>query len=250
MGNEGLGGIARRWLKNTVEELTTTDNRARERAGGEQERAEKDFKDAAAGEAIMAAIPGLRDLRDRQERSAAEAEDRREAERAAEIAARPLAGVGLQVTGAVEGTWSGQLPARVERVPARSADPEELEYDRWAGEAQLRIDLAAPPAGEPVIGGAPFAGWQLLVPGYHGPGTYDLRAIAAERAAEGIDLDPLEHCLVLGHEDDPFYWYAEVPGTIEVGDDERSLVVRLTMGSAGGEVQVVASLNLPSPDPV
>ena len=142
--------------------------------------------------------------------------------------ARPLAGVGLQVQGAVEGAWSGQLPARVERTPEG-----------------LEIDLVAPLGGQPVVGGAPLAGWHLVVPGHAGPGTYDLQAIAAERAELGDELDPFDQCLALGHEDDPYYWYADVPGTIEVGDDERSLVVRLTMGSAGGEVRVVASVNLP-----
>jgi hypothetical protein len=246
LGNEGLGGIARRWVKKSLEELTTTDNRTRDRAGAEQEAAEREFKDAAAGEALMTAIPGLRDLRDRQEASAAAAESRREAEHDAEIAARPFAGVGLQVAGAVEGSWSGQLPARVERVPASTPDADELEWNPFAGEASLRVDLTPPDHDVPLVGGQPLRTWTLVVPGYRGPGTYDLQAIAREREGTGGELDPYDHCLVLGHEDDPFHWYAEVPGSVDVADDERALVVRLTMGSAGGELTALASINLPA----
>lgn len=246
MGNEGLGGIARRWVKKSLEELTTTDNRARERAGAEQEAAEREFRDEAAGEALLTAIPGLRDLRDRQEASEREREARREADRDAEIAARPLAGVGFQVSGAVDGTWSGQLPAKVERIAASTPDPEELEWNRWAGEASLRVDLTPPDHSQPVIGGQPLGTWTFVIPGYTGPGTYDLQTIAREREGAGAELDPFDHCLALGHEDEPYYWYSEVPGTIEVGADERALVVRLTMASASGEVAVVASINLPA----
>lgn len=225
MGNEGLGGIARRWVKKSLEELTTTDNRTRDRAGAEQERAEREFKDAAAGEALMAAIPGLRDLRDRQEASAADAERRREAERDADIAARPFAGVGLQVSGAVEGTWSGQLPVRVDR-----------------DDDLLRVELTPPRTALPTVGGQPLITWIVAVPGYAGSGTYDLRALAAE----GVEADPYDQMLALGDEDETFHWYPEVPGTIEVADDERALVVRLTMASAGGELTAVASINLPA----
>jgi hypothetical protein len=243
---ESFSGLARRWMKKTVEELTATDRNEREAADFAQQRAEQDMREKATEEAWLTAIPGLRDLKERQEADRIAGEERREAEHAAEIGARPLAGVGLTITGDVEATWAGQLPALVERIAAATPDPEELEYDPWAGEARLRVELTSPPASQPVIGGLPLAGWSFVIPGYDGPGTYDLMAIGQQRSEAGVDLDAAEYAFALGGWDDPFYWYSQVPGSIEVGADERALVVRMSAQSAMGSVDIVASINLPA----
>jgi len=243
---ESFGALARRWVKKSVEELTTTDRHERDAADREQERTERDLKDKAVGEAVLSTIPGLRDFKERQEAAQLASEQQRAADEAAEIAARPLAGIGLTVTGEVDGMWSGQLPAKVERVPATHPEPDELEWNPWAGEASLSVELTAPPAGRPVIGGAVLFSWTFAIPGYAGPGTYDLQVIGQERAEGGAELDAMDFALALGEEEEPFYWYSEVPGSIEVAGDERALVVRMTMASASGEIGVVASVNLPA----
>ena len=244
--DESFGGLARRWMKKSIEELTATDRHEREAADQAQERAERDIQEKATEEAWLTAIPGLRDLKERQEADELARQAQRAAHEAAEIAARPLAGVGLTVTGYVDGSWAGQLPAKVERIAASTPDPEELEYNPWTGEGSLRVELTPPLASQPVIGGLRMAGWAFVVPGYTGPGTYDLMAIAQERAAAGVDLDATEYAFCLGGWEDPFYWYSEVPGTIEVGTDERALVVRMSAQSSMGDVAVVASINLPA----
>lgn len=243
--DESFGALARRWVKKSVEELTTSDRHERADASVEVNRTEHDLREKAGEEAVYTAIPGLRDLRDRQEAARAAEVAQRAADEAAEIAARPLAGVGLTFTGQVDASWSGQLPANVERVASTTPDPEELEWNPFAGEATLRVELTAPIGAQPVIGGLAFARWGFAIPGYAGPGTYDLQAIGQQRAEAGSELDAFDYALSLGTDDDPFYWYAEVPGSVEVADDEKALVVRMTMVSSWGELRVVASVNLP-----
>jgi hypothetical protein len=243
--DEGLGKIAGRWLKKSIDELTATDRHERADASRQANVAEHDFKEKLGEEAVFAAVPGLKNWRDEQEAAEAEREQRRADDAAAEIAARPLAGVGLTLSGSAEGSWSGQLPAKVERIPASAPDPEELEYNRFVGEASVRVDLQPPLDAQPVVGGRALVSWTFVIPGYAGPGTYDLTVDGQERQDAG-QLDPLDIALTLDDYDEPYYWYADVPGSIDVGDDERSLVVRMTMGSASGEIQVVASVNLPA----
>jgi hypothetical protein len=232
MAQESLGNMAKRWLRSQTKELLTTDRRERENADVEGDRIEREMKSEATERAVFAAVPGLRDAVERQEARRAAAEADQERERIEELAARPLAGVGLAISGGIDGSWAGQLPASVE-----------VDDD----DGTLRVELDAFDHDVPTLAGHPLVGWHFAVPRYAGPGTYDLSAVAAELEEQGDELDYTEFCLGLGGWDEPLYWTAGTgPASVEVGDDGRSLVVRMAMeGAWGGPYEVVAQVNLP-----
>jgi len=225
--------MAKRWLKAQAEELLTADDRTRERAEAEGDELGRQLRDEATGQAVVSAVPGLRDLVERQEAGRAAAQARREQARDDELAARPLAGVGLALRGdGLDVSWSGQLPARVEH-------DEEL--------AMLVVELDALDDAVPMAGDRPLAGWRFVVPDHAGPGTYDLGALVAAREAAGGDVEPTDWCLGYGGWDEALYWTPEVgPGTVEVGPGGRSLAVRMAVAGAwGGPFELVAQVNLP-----
>ena len=236
--------MAKRWLRAQSKELLTSDRHERERASVEGNRAEADMKDKVTEEALLTAIPGLRDFKERTEAAKEAADADRERRRLEELAARPLAGVGLSVTGDVEGSWAGQLPAKVELRPDYSYDENGDETE--TGQT-LVVDLEAHEHDLPLVGGLPLLSWRFVIPGYTGPGTYDLDAIVPRREEEGGYVEYTDWCLTLGDRDDPLYWAPGIGvGTVEVGGDARALVVRMTTQGAGiGPVEVVASVNLP-----
>ena len=242
--DKSFGGMAKRWLKAQSKELLTSDRHERAQADVEGNRAEHDIKEKATEEAFLTAIPGLRDLKERSEAAQLARDAEREQRRIDELAARPLAGVGLAVTGDAAGSWAGQLPAKVELRPDYSYDEngDEIEIGTI-----LVVDLEARDHDVPLVGGLPLHSWRFVVPGFTGPGTYDLAEIVRRREEEGGYVEYTDWCIALGHPDDPLYWAPDVgPGTVEVGPDGRALVVRMTTQGAGiGPVDVVASVNLP-----
>lgn len=245
MVDEGLGGLAKRWLRSQAKELMARDRHERADAQVEENRTEHAIREKLGEEAVYAAVPGLRDWKERQEaaRTAEEAEQERRHQE--ELASRPLAGFGIALTGDLEGSGSGQLPARVERVPDARWDPE-TDEEVVTGES-LVVDLEPLDGAVPVVAGLALVAWRFAVPGYTGPGTYDLAEILPRREDEGYPVDHDGYCLALGGWDDPLYVdYWSAPATIEVGPDERSVVLRFTGQGAGiGPVQVVAQVNLP-----
>lgn len=241
--DEGIGGLAKRWLRSKVKEMTTGDRHERADASVEANRAEHGMKQQVSEEAMLTAFPGLRRMKEQQEAAATERERQREAERVAELQSRPLAAVDLTLTGAVEGSWSGQLPTRVER---RAGADEPDEYDPYAQEAQLRVDLTPLDEHLPVFAGQPFLGWRFVLTGYTGPGTYDLEAVGQARETAGHDLDSTEYDLVLGSYDEPYYWYPGAgPSTVTVADDGKRLSVAMGFGGASGDLRAVAEIRLP-----
>src|SRR5262245_4885530 len=105
MANDGLGGLARRWLKAKTEELVTTDRRKRENADYAADEAEREAKDAAVEQAVYTALPGLETWKDQNEQAARDRDAEREAKRQAEIAERPLGDIRMAVGGAATDRW-------------------------------------------------------------------------------------------------------------------------------------------------
>jgi hypothetical protein len=241
-----LGGLAKRWLRNQTKGLLTTDNQERRRLEGEEWQLEKEMKEEAGAQAVYAAVPGLEDWKDRQEANRTAAEADRERRRVEEVASRPLAGIGIAVSGDLTGHWAGQLPARVETRADTAWDAETGE-ERPGGQTLL-VELTALDHDRPVLAGMPLLGWTFAVPDYTGPGTYDINEIVRRREEEGGYVEYTEWCLGLGSWDEPLYWDSSAgPSTVEIGPDGRAATVRMTMSAAwgSGPTEVVASVNLP-----
>jgi len=247
VGTEGLGTLAKRWLKAKTKELTTTDNRTRDYAEGAAEDAERQFRNEATGEALLTAIPGLRRLRDRQLASLEQAEADRIARFDDELAARPVAAVTIRVDGKVDGAWSGELPAAIEvRAGDEDGDPD----DPYADRPTLTVDLRARDGALGEIAGEPFSGWAFQVPGYAGEGTYDLAAAGLRRRDAGFEPEYLEWELALGGDGDGFFFQPDIGPThvevLEVADGvPRRLSVAMSMTGARGDVRVHAQIELP-----
>lgn len=165
---KGFGAIAKRWLEAKKTELLTTNNRQRENARYEEEQSEKAMREKVGEEAVLGLFPGLRKFQDNQEKARADAEARRIDEQRA----LPIALVSLTFSGEVNGSWSG-----------------ECHVEPGAGDGVASIGLVVIPGEWPIVGGAPFGGWNFLIPGFDGPRTYDLVAIGEALEASGNDLD-------------------------------------------------------------
>ena len=246
--DKSLGGLAKKWLKAQSKELLAKDRRERESASVAGNQAEHDLKEKATEEAIYTAVPGLRDFVDKQEAAKLAADAERAQRRVDEIAARPLAGVGLSITdahGVAIGSWSGQLPAQVSTEAEHEYDAD-ADEERVTGHA-LVVDLTPRDDAIPVIANQPLLGWRFQIPGFTGPGTYDLTAVYQAREDAGNGLDYTEFCFGLGGWDEPLYWTPYTgSGSVEVGADGKALVVRLTVeGASAGPWDLVASVNLP-----
>lgn len=221
---EGLGGLARRWLRAKTTELLTGNQREREYAGTQAGNLERDMNDRMAAEAMYAAFPGLARMRDRQEAARAQ----QAADAKAEVLALPRFSVEVGITGDAAGSVSGAMPVRVEMSDGDPADGEP---------PSLRVSVETPDDGEGALslGGQPLLGLRFVVEPFTGPGSYDL-------AAAGDDADPLDYVLELGNRDEPFYWSPDIgAGTVTVGDG--TFDVRMVMSGASGTVTLTARLS-------
>jgi hypothetical protein len=238
--NGGLAGLAKRWLRSKKTELLTGDRRTREQAEVEAHNTQRKISDAVVGEAVMSAFPGLRHAKERQERARAE---REEAERDA-TRALPRAGLQLQASGAAHASWAGTMGADVQLET--DDDDEEGGGGGGSSSTTLRVELATVDEDAPVVGSARLFGWRFAVPGYQGPGRYDLAAINEQLASTGGELDPSDFELALGHREEPFYWTPDTgPGVIVVAGDGRTLTLDLAMSGASGDLLVHAVVTLP-----
>lgn len=242
MGNDGLGELAKRWLTSKVKELTTTDRHARDAAEYEAQESSRQFRNDAAGEALMTVIPGLRRLRDRQAELAEAADAERDRRGEDELAARALARVRLSVDGAVTGTWAGEIPAAVVIEP----DASEGDDDPFGGQPSLVVDLRDASRADMSIGGHPFAGWSFEVPAFTGPGSYDLADSGLARRDAGCEPDYIDWELSLGHEGEAFYFQPDIgPSRVEVeATDDGGAVLRVDMSLTGAAGQVRATAEI------
>ena len=254
VSNEGFGGMAKRWLKAKAKEATTSDRWERQLADQEADAAEREMREKAERGVLHTAFPGLRRIEEQQETARQQAEAERQQRRRAELEARPTAYVHLAFSGVVAGEWSGALPTRIESVPPEPPyDGDDTDYyadpDRYAAEPELRVDVTPFDESRPVIGGCQFHGWRFAVPGYSGPGSYDLVAIGMARREAGTEPDYIDWDMSIGDDDDPFYFYPDAgPATVTVGEGAGHVTVSMTLGSSGGDITVSAEVRLQDAD--
>ncbi len=225
---EGLGGLAKRWLKTQVN-LSLDPHQARRdadearRIENQMERRVEEQRDRAIADAFLPQGWKTADLERRtREREAAAEQRRRE-----QHAARPRADVQATFTGSVTGSFRGGVPIDV----------------GWPGEPGEALTVNLEPL-EPVDlgGGHSFEALQFAVPGFAGAGTYDLSAYESRD-----DWDGTWFGLMLDGSEEGYYWTAEYgPGVITVEPDGRTLRVRLAMEDSGSShVDVDALVVLP-----
>lgn len=245
MADEGLGGLAKKWLRNKAKELTTTNRRERETAAYEAERNERDMKSEAVGEALMTAVPGLRKWRDQQEEHRRAADEAREAEFQAELAARPVGRLELHLSGAMTGTWRGTVPSLVQ---VRPPDPEAWAEDPYRGQPTLVVDLG--PVSDPTAppGSKWINNWHFEVPGFAGPGRYDLAESGMRRRDADAEPEYIEWELGFGDDQERFYFQPDIgPSAVTVDAPITRVEVQMAMTGDAGQVEVRAVLQLPPP---
>ena len=223
--SEGLGDLAKRWIRAKRTELLTGNKRERENADAAADDAQRQMSDRAMHQAVRAAVPGLARWEDDQAARAAAADEQERAE----ILARPRAAVSLSVAGPWgSGTWQGELPARAER-----------ERDDDTGEVTLRVELETLDELAPQVAGRPLYALRLELRPYTGPGRYD-------PAAGGEDLDPFAYTLEYAYRDEAFYYTPDAgPGTVEITAGEQQLDLDLPMQGASGDLRLTATVTLP-----
>jgi hypothetical protein len=229
---QSLGGLAKRWLKTQLRFHGDPQRGVRDREEAhqlEQQMREKVSDDVSRTvfDAVMPASwkQKLEDIERRTEEGKAE----RARQARADLEGRERAAVRMVISGDVSGSFEGALPVSVDR-------PEE------AGQA-LTVELE--PLDPIVLGGRSFLYFNFAIPDYHGPGLYDLSAMA--QGDRGDEIDYSLFTLALDQDDEPFYWTPDYgPGTIDVGADARTLRVKLAMEDPGSaRVTVDAAVELP-----
>ena len=230
-GEESLVDLAKRWLM-----LQFRFHGDPHRAVGERresERIENQMEDKVRDDLSAAVVSTLippswkrkiGELEHASEQRRVE-EDRR---RHAGHETRPRAAVRLAFTGDVVGSVDAEIPIEV----------------GWPDEEGEALAVQLEPL-EPIgVGGRAFRAYSFAVPGYRGPGRYDLSTLAG---ANDDGWDPFSFQLLLDSEDESLYWSPEYgPAAIEVGTDERALRVIMPMEDAGGSrVEVDGSIVLP-----
>lgn len=225
-------GLAKRWLRTQLRFHGDPHRAARDRR--EAGAIEAELEDRAREEAGRAVVGAL--MPEGWKRKLSDWERQAEAGRAAEAQrrrreheARPRAVVSLSLSGDVAGAIDEELPVRADR-------PSEA-----AGALTVELEPLDPlPVGDRV-----FRGFQFAVPHYHGPGPYNLSAMARGNGSD--DWDPLWFQLWMESDEEPFYWTSDNgAAAVEVGGDERSLRVRFPMEDAGGARLVIeGTIRLP-----
>jgi hypothetical protein len=206
MAKHPLFGLAKRWL----EEQVATDHRADERIAQIEWQASR----AAQEQLGQALLPGLHR---RNEEAAARRQDARDAAQADRRAGMATAGGGLHISGSLTGALPAPLPVQVE-----------VEDD------VLLLAVEPADAARPAVAGSvAFRRLDLAIPGYAGPGTYDLRA------AHTDDWDPLWFALVLDVEDEPFWWVPDT-GACTVACDPDGLGLEIAFADAAGRSVVLS----------
>lgn len=229
--HDGLGSIARRWLRAKTTELLTTDNRTRADARAELEAAERAERDKAVEKVVLTAFPGIQRMQQRQEL----AQVQRRTDERNRVLALPHANVQLRVqwadaAAATKGAagWSGELPAR------GSLEDGMRHVELLTGEGQ-----------EPALdNGDLLRGVSFAVPGFHGDGRYDLLAAARTAEAAGEEFDPFLWCLAAGNDDESLYWVPSTgaAATVDVAVDGSAFTLWARMTSAVGDADVVVQV--------
>ncbi len=243
MAKDGLGGLAKKWLQAKAKELTTADRHQRDAAEYRADETARQLKNDSIGEAVMTAVPGLRKLRDKQEASQQQAEERREREIQDELASRPVGQLELRIDGAVDATFRGTVPALLE---VREPEGDDAEGDPFASTPTLVVDLGPVAEQSPVPGGLQVHGWRFEVPGYTGPGTYDLAASGMLRRDADAEPEYIDWQLYFGDEHEGFFFQPDIgPSVVTVTDEPLRLAIAMTLTGSTGDIRVDAALTLP-----
>lgn len=236
MAKQGLGKMAAKWLQAKAKEVTTANRHERDAAEYEADETARQLKNDSIGEAVMTAVPGLRKLRDRQEQQQRENEERREREEQEELASRPVAHAEVALTGAMAVTWTGTVPVRLDVVePDPDDDPDGDPFGRIA---KLVVDLGPITAPTAAPGTELLAGWRFEIPGYTGPGTYDLAASGMQRREADAEPEYIDWGLRYGEHDAAFYFQPDIGPSAVTVTAER---IDITMSLTGDRGQVTAS---------
>lgn len=236
----GFSELFKRWLKAKWRRENAGTGVTQWQADGDIASAERALQVKASSEVLMAAFPKLRESHERR----AEAKLDEQVRYRERVAALPTADVTLDLSGALTGNWSGDLPVELRWSSGGWLPDEEEQPDAM----DLHVELVvADEPGAPTVAGLPLLGWNLLLPQCHGPGLIDLTQVHHRYEQAGGELDVTALALLLGSEDEPYYWVpAYGPALIWVGDDRRTLTVRMTVGRNSSElVQVEGSVVLP-----
>lgn len=214
-----LGGMARRWLRTKKTELLTGNRREREHAEYEAHQTQQQMADAVIGEAAKSMFPALRHAEERRVQAAAEADEQRRAE----VGALPRARARVTVRGeGIDGTWEGEVPVR---TGVEEGDPEP---------PSLVVELVALDDVPIPLGGHRFLGASLRVPGFHGPGDYDLVAILAEHEAAGFGYEPYDWDLAIDQRDETYCWQPDIGAARVTVRGNLDLSAEMHMQSPGG----------------
>ena len=228
---ESIVGLAKRWLKLQFRFHGDPHRAVGERREAEriENRLEHKVKEDIGTAVVSALMPPswkrkLGELEHASEERRAEADRRRRAEHEA----RPRAAVRLAFGGDVVGPLEAEIPIAV----------------GWPDEAGDTLTVELEPLEPIAVGGRAFRGLTFAVPGYRGPGRYDLSTLAA---ADFDNWDPFWFQLWLESEDEALFWSPDYgQAAIEVDADEQALRLTMPMEDAGGtRVELDASVALP-----
>lgn len=230
---DSLVGLAKRWLRTQL--TFTGDPHKSRQQHREAERLEGEMTDRVEGHLQRAAYetlvpPGWKQRLEELQRQQDEQQGAREERDRAEHAARPRATLELTLAGDASGSLSAEVPVVVS-WPAAEGEP-------------LIIELE--PLEPLTVGVHQLLGLMLAVPGYHGPGSYDLDDLAA--ADPDLERwDPAWYQLWLDSVDEPYYWVPDYgAASVTVASDERTLHLQMPVENAGSQrVEVLATIVLP-----
>lgn len=226
MGWKDMAKLASQWADAKRTEMLTADRRTREGAAGQAERVEQDAKGEAVTSFLEQVLPqGLADkvTAARPENVAARqaaADAQAEVERRDRLAAMSDEGATAELTLTIS---DDQVAAIAEVLPCVRT-----EENGW-----FIVRLESP---DPIpVGSGSLAELSLAVPGFDGPGRYDLAELARRsESGEMESWDALDMYLnPTGEADDRIAYvdvFGEAPVVIEVG--ETSLSFDLPMASA------------------
>jgi hypothetical protein len=227
---DGLGGLAKKWLKTQFNvTLDPHEGRRQEQEARRIETEMRDRVDQRVGQtAADVLIPkGWKDKMAELEAYQAQQKLADEQRRREQHEGRPRAQVQLVFTGQATGTIAQAIPVEISR-------PEE------PGQALVvSLDPLAPIE----FGGHVLYRLVVAVPRYAGHGNYDLAAYEQRDDWDGGEWFQL----TLDTEDETFYWTTDYgPGVVTVDADERTLRISLAMQDSGSRsVQLDGLIVLP-----
>lgn len=238
-----MAKIGKDWAEAKKTELLTTDNRQRDEARHQQDQVERAANREAGTSFLEAVLPETWSQRitdARPENVAArqaEADAQEATERRVRLAGQATGRVSLTVAGGEQGGLDLDLPVSIEeRDGGEPYDDGPPPLD-WL---LVRVESADAVA----LGTTTLTELSVAVPGYRGPGRYDLVDLMRRGEAGEIEWwEVLDIYLVRGVEADDTTWYPDLstgPAWVEVA--EGSLTFDLPMQSAVSAIRLAGTI--------